>query len=220
MTEETQKKVKAHCNKCLHETNHLIVGERMQEGSQDISGQFDEFQHEINWSTTNRMIECCGCETVSLHQSFWFSEIDDIEETFYPPQISRQLPKWYDDLPEEWQELLAEVYTALHADSRRLVLMGARALVDLYMTEKLGDIGGFAVKIKKLESNGLISKVNKAVLEAVLEAGHAAAHRGHKAKPNEINQVVDIVENLLQSHVLERAAENLKSKTPKRDKKS
>lgn len=98
--------------------------------------------------------------------------------------------------------------------------MGARTLVDLYMSEKLGDIGGFSQKIKKLETDGLISKPNKEVLDAALEAGHAATHRGHKARANEVNQVIDIVENLLQSHVLTASADNLKSKTPQRSGKS
>ncbi|MGZ5304798.1 MAG: hypothetical protein ACXWDO_11840 [Bacteroidia bacterium] len=71
---------------------------------------------------------------------------------------SRQLPKWHDELPAEWHELLKEVYTALHADSGCLAIMGARALVDLFMNEQLGDIGGFAQKIQKLEKNGLVSQ--------------------------------------------------------------
>ncbi len=128
------------------------------------------------------------------------------------------MPKWHDELPKEWSELLKEVYMALHADSRRLALMGARALVDLFMNEQLGDIAGFSQKIKKLEADGLISKPNKAVLEAALEVGHAATHRGHKARATEVDQVIDIVENLLQNHVLAAAADNLKSKTPKRTK--
>lgn len=188
----------------------------MNEGSERANPDDPYDQYEISWNTTYKMLECCGCENVSLQRRFYFSEYDEIEEEYYPPQVSRQLPKWHDELPDEWCELLEEVYRALHTDSRRLVLMGARALIDLYMTEQLGDIGGFAQKIKKLESDGLISKPNKSVIEAALEVGHAAAHRGHKARVNEVNQVIDIVENLLQNHTLAHAADNLKSKTPGR----
>ena len=217
METDTRKIEKAHCNECLHETKHFVIAERVISGKEPADPYDPYCKDEIRWSTTYTMLECCGCENVSLRREFYFSELDEIEEEFYPPQISRMMPKWHEQLPEEWQDLLKEVYAALHADSRRLALMGARALVDMYMTVQLGDIGGFAQKIKQLDDNGLISKPNKAFLEAALEAGHAAAHRGHKPKINEVNQVIDIVENLLQSHVLTKVGESLKAKTPSRN---
>lgn len=218
MNENKLEITSAHCNSCLQKTKHLIVAERINSGSENIytNDAYSGDAIEISWSTTFRMLECRGCENVSLQKRFYHSEYFEVEEEFYPPQISRQLPKWHNELPEEWHALLKEVYTALHANSRRLALMGARALVDLYMNEQLGDIGGFALKIQKLERDGLISNPNKVVLDAALEAGHAATHRGYNAKTIEVNQVIDIVENLLQTHVLTRAANNLKSKTPPR----
>lgn len=215
MNDEKLEIQKSHCNRCLQETKHFIVAKRCNEGSEIVDDRY-----EVSWKTTYKMLECCGCENVSLQRKFYFSEYDDVEVEYYPPQISRQIPKWSEELPQEWLELLKEIYLALHADSRRLALMGARTLVDLYMSEKLGDIGGFSQKIKKLETDGLISKPNKAVLDAALEVGHAATHRGHKARAIEVNQVIDIVENLLQSHVLAASADNLKSKTPQRTGKS
>jgi hypothetical protein len=218
MSDEKLKVTKAHCNQCLQKTKHFVVAKRVNEGRESVDPRDPYCQHEISWNITYKMLECCGCENISLQRKFYFSENDEIIEEYFPPQVSRQLPKWNDELPDEWSELLTEVYLALHADSRRLALMGSRALVDLYMNEQLGDVGGFAEKIKRLEADGLISKPNKAVLEAALEVGHAATHRGHKARANEVNQVIDIVENLLQSHVLAASADNLKSKTPKRTK--
>ena len=216
MDEDKLKIKKSHCNNCLQETKHFIIAERTNEGSESAEPSNPYCPYEISWRTTYRMLECCGCEDISMERIFYFSEWDDVEEEYYPPQISRAIPKWHEELPAEWCSLFKEVYTALHADSRRLVLMGVRTLVDLYMNELLGDIGGFAHKIKELEKKGLISKPNKEILEAALEAGHAAAHRGHLAKANEVNQVIDIIENLLQSYVLLDAADNLKSKTPGR----
>jgi len=217
MNDENFPIIKVHCNKCLRETKHFSIAERSSTGSETVD---PHGWHEISWKTTFKMLECCGCENVSLQRKFFFSEYDDVEEECYPPQIARQLPKWIYDLPAEWGELLKEIYLALHANSQRLALMGARTLVDLYMSEQLGDIGGFAQKIKQLEADGLISKPNKVVLNAALEVGHAAIHRGHKARPNEVNQVMDIVENLLQTHVLSISAANLQSNTPKRVVKS
>ncbi|MND75586.1 hypothetical protein D3C80_672120 [compost metagenome] len=216
MSEENFKIEKAHCNGCLHETKHFVIAERSNGGS-ELADESDPYcDYEISWNTTYKMLECCGCENISLQRRFYFSEFDDVKEEYYPPQISRQLPKWHDEIPSDWSEMLKEVYTALHADSRRLALMGARTLIDMFMNDQLGDIGNFAQKMSKLESNGLISKPNKVILNAVLEIGHAAAHRGHKARSHEVSQVMDIVENLLHGYVLKDAAQDLENKIPKR----
>ncbi|PHR29304.1 MAG: hypothetical protein COA36_03645 [Desulfotalea sp.] len=217
MVTERFKRIKSHCNKCLQETNHFVIAMREHSDSESID---PHGPYSIDWSTTFTMLECCGCENVTLKRRFYFSEWDDDEIKYFPPQVSRQLPRWHDELPKEWVELIKEVYTALHADSRRLVLMGARALVDLYMNHQLGDTGGFQQKIKQLASEDLISKPNKECLEAALDAGHAATHRGYNPRVYEVNQVIDIVENLLQNYVLKSAAENLKEKTPARSEKS
>lgn len=219
MTDKSLKTIKEHCNDCLRETNHFIVAIRQNSDSESIGPDDPYEQIEVYWTTTYTMLECCGCERVCLKREFYFSEWDGAKTEYYPPQISRPLPEWHEELPQEMRELLLEVYSALHADSRRLAIMGTRTLVDIYMNEKLGDIGGFAQKLKKLGSEGLISKPNAEHLDAALEAGHAAAHRGHRARSKEVNQVIDIVENLLQNYVLDLAAANLKAMTPLRSVK-
>lgn len=85
------------------------------------------------------------------------------------------------------------------------------------MVEKVGDEGGFSQKLKSLEEAGYVSSKNRAVLEAALEAGSAASHRGYAAKADEVNAVMDIVENMLQAvYVLDEAAQKLKKATPPR----
>lgn len=113
--------------------------------------------------------------------------------------------------------VLDEVYRALDADNYRLPMMGARTLVDMLMVDKVGDVGGFAAKLQELEKAGFVSTKNREVLEAALDAGSAAAHRGHDATPAEVNIVMDIVENVLQAvYVLHEAAQKLKKSTPPR----
>lgn len=214
MSKERLEIVRSHCNQCLSTTKHFVVAVRSNRDESEPYGPHGEC---VWWDTTYKMLECCGCTHVSLERIGSFSEWDDHSETeYYPPQISRRTPTWHKELPENWHELLGEIYTALHADSRCLALMGARALIDLYMNEKVGDIGGFKAKLQALEKQSLISKPNKSVLDAALEAGNAAAHRGYKADAVDVSHVMDIVENLLHSYVLLESAEALKSKTPKR----
>lgn len=44
----------------------------------------------------------------------------------------------------------------------------------------------------------------------------AAAHRGYKPDQETLFQILDIVENLLQSEIVDRAADEIKQKTPPR----
>lgn len=155
-----------------------------------------------------------------MHMQYWDSEVDisDVIEQ-YPPRVSRALPSWRFEIPVEIGTLLNEIYAALHADSSRLAMMGARTAVDMYMNLVVGDVGGFAKKLDRLVADGHLSAIDKGTLEAALEAGHAAAHRGHCPSSTEVNQVMDIVENLLQKFALSKAAADLSKGIPGRSKK-
>jgi hypothetical protein len=114
---------------------------------------------------------------------------------------------------------MTQVYTALDANSRALAVMGARAVVDMVLVEQVGDAGGFGDKLKAAESSGVIGRKNREVLAVALEAGNAAAHRGHQPSPANVHAVVDIVENLLQAtYHLDSVAQKLKQSTPKRER--
>jgi hypothetical protein len=115
--------------------------------------------------------------------------------------------------------LLREVYRSLDADNRSLPMMGARALLDILIVEKVGDVGTFKQKLDKLAAGGFIGTAQVEILDAALDAGSAAAHRGHTPSFAEVNAVMDIVENLLKAvYVLPDMAKSLKKTTPPRPK--
>ncbi len=204
--------IKIHCNQCARVTKHLRLIQKVIKGSEAI----DQYGP-VSWQDTYNLLECCGCENISLQHLSWFSETDEIVEKNYPPPVSRRIPEWKYKLPHQISSLLDEIYNALHANSRRLVVMGARTIVDMVILDKVGDIGSFKEKLKALEVQGFIGKKNREFLTAALDAGSAAAHRGYAANPEEIGHVMDIVENLLEAvFVLEEAAENLKKSIPSR----
>jgi hypothetical protein len=127
------------------------------------------------------------------------------------------MPLWRYKSPHRIADLMGEVYMALHNDSRSLALMGARTIVDLLLVDKVGDTGTFSSKLQMLEAQGFVGKQSIAILEAALDAGSAAAHRAFKPTTEQLNQVMDIVENLLQSvYVLEKSAAEIRKATPKR----
>lgn len=219
MTEEPPKRKteRVHCNTCGHETKHEIIAHRQQQGSQPYDDDIS-----VWWVTDYTLFECCGCEAVCLRKTYHFSEWDrDAEQVeFFPPPISRDLPVWSNRLPADEQALITEVYRALAADSPRLVLMGARALVDMFMLRQIGDVGGFEQKLRKLQDEGYLSVKNREVLAAALDAGSASAHRGFTPSAEHLDAVMDIVENVLHTDLLRDVASELRSAVPKRPRKN
>jgi len=87
----------------------------------------------------------------------------------------------------------------------------------MLIVQKVGDVGSFKQKLKKLQAGGFVSASHVDILDVALDAGSAAAHRGHAPEEFQVNTVMDIVENLLQAfYVLPGMADTLKKTTPKR----
>jgi hypothetical protein len=214
----SKKKTFAHCNHCCQETRHIIQA-TCERREMEIEGT--ENSHPVFIYYTYEFLQCFGCDAVTMRstgESELYGDNTDVE--YFPPAASRRRPTWTHLLPSPFIRLMREVYLALHSDSRRLAMMGARTLVDMAILEKVGDVGSFFAKLKELEKGGFIGTKNREVLAAALDAGSAAAHRGHEFKAEEVNQVIDIVENLLQAiFVLEKTAEAIKKATPPRKKR-
>jgi hypothetical protein len=171
---------------------------------------------EYQWEVTYTMLQCCGCESVTMRLTTWFELTDDHDEEFFPPPISRRFPTWEPALDREYRQLLREVYTALHSRCYRLVAMGARALVDVFANKNVGDVGNFMNKLETLEREGYIGAHDRGILAAALEVGHAASHRGHAPPDSTVEAVMDVVEHLLQKEVLAKRSELLRRTTPVR----
>lgn len=136
---------------------------------------------------------------------------------YYPPRLFRSRPSWFGNLPADLLAVLDEVYSALASDSRRLAVMGARTVIDMVLTEKVTNQGSFPDRLDALEEKGLIGRANREQFAAVLEVGHAAAHRGHTPSSEDLARVMDILENVLQSaYPLRDAATTLSRNTPRR----
>lgn len=204
---------RAHCNGCGGDTDHDVVGQTRYGGSEEI----DEYAS-ISWLTTWTMLECRGCHLVCLRKNYWFSE-DGSEngvDEFFPPPHSRRPPAWIDQLGAEEKALLEEVYVALHAGSRRLAMMGARALVDIVLARNDGPWDTLPDGLASLREHGLISTRDSGILNAALEVGNAAAHRGHLPSYQDAELVMDIVERLLQGELIAPASLEMQARTPPR----
>lgn len=215
--------VKAHCNRCRSVTKSWV---RAEHTVQKDSGP-------ISWSDTFEVIECCGCETLSVRHEYWFSEWDEmdyddqgrmvmrpgIKETYFPAPTVRPKPDWADEITDDvLRSVMDELYSALNAGLNILASIGARTLLDRAGYLRINDPkGGFEGKLKELEKAGYISATEKTALDAVADAGNASAHRGYTPNAARLGHIVDIIENFLhRSFVLNLAAEEIRKSTPPR----
>jgi hypothetical protein len=208
------KTLKCFCNDCANETKHYVRFDHKTSDSQDVDGG----RYTVEWGSHYVFLECCGCSDVAIRRRDWCSEYErgDYVETYFPPRVSRRKPPFFDELPVNYRNLLEEIYAALHVDSRRLALMGARTLIDIFISEKVGDQGSFRGGLNALKEKGYMSDAHKEVVESAVNAGSAAAHRGYDPSTKEVTAVMDIVENLVQHSVLSGSADLLRKSTPPR----
>ncbi len=101
---------------------------------------------------------------------------------------------------------MREVYEAVNNNSRRLVAMGVRTVLDIVFVDKVKDIGGFKAKLLELQKAGYLSLRQAGSLDTVLEVGHAAIHRAWEPTENDISTALDITENLIEDLYLHEPA--------------
>lgn len=214
--------VKAHCNSCLKQTNHILVAERKVIWEDEDDGIDGENRYEI--------VSCCGCDSVGfrrvstdcIHLNKQGEPREEIK--YFPSAISRRRPEWL-SVPfwvehGEIESLLNEIYVAIHEDLRVLVATGVRTLIDMVVTEKVGDVGDFPSKLSAVEKSGFISPSNREFLEVTIDAGSASAHRGFKPSQKDLNLLLDITENLISSiYILPDEIKALSQKVPPRPKR-
>lgn len=211
---KAEKPIWSHCNVCGQETLHSVM--KVIRRSRD----FDADQYTVSVGTNWRILQCCGCHEVAMSRIDWCSEDDPQDActpTYFPPRVSRRKPDWL--VREEasgYQGLLDEVYTALHADSRRLAMMGARTIIDKAISKRIGDLGSFTAGLDELQKANLLSEQERTIIEAAFDAGSAAMHRGHQPTVDSLNTVIDIVERVIHAEVLVEKAKDLVAATPKR----
>ena len=227
ITMSAPEKLKSQCNSCHAETLHDVLFEKKDRGSDEVAEDFS-----IEWGVTWRVIQCRGCESVSMKRAAWNSEATDeqgrpeIEVTYFPPRIFRDFPAWLQNdiftqtCPDEIEKLMKELYVALQNDCHAASTMLMRAIFEHTMIDKAGDHGTFAKNLSKFEELGFIGKKQAEVVSSMLEAGHASIHRAFIPKKSDIVTLVDILEGVLEVvYVQVPKAADLKKRIPKKKKR-
>lgn len=212
------------CNSCNQKTKHFIRGEY---------NKRDE--DEVFWYKQRMLIvECCGCENLELVKLTLFSEDVDYfeneitreqdsharwEEIIYPPVTYRKTPTWFEDLPDPTLRAISdEIYKSLQTGSHYLATFGSRTLIDRLIVLTVGDKGNFAKGLQALQDEGKLSLHEREILNPVVDAGNAAAHRGWAPTKDQIAVILDTVEGLIHRLlVLPKLAEELEEAVPSRN---
>ena len=226
----TGEKHKFKCNNCHSDTLHDILYEKKDHGSEDYGDEDDNFS--VQWGTTWRVIQCRGCESISMKMDAWNSEDTDtrgrpaVSTTYFPPRTFRALPAWIRDdvfdqnCPAEINRLMKELYVSLQNDCHAASTMLMRAIFEHMMISKVADNGSFIENLNKFESQGFIGKKQREVVESMLEAGHASIHRAFIPKKNDIVTLADILEGVLEVvYIQSPKADELTKRIPKRVRK-
>lgn len=128
-------------------------------------------------------------------------------------------PGWLLELPVEIQGLLREVKDADAHGYKRLAAMGIRAVIDRWGDLVAGqDLGTFAKKLSVLVAKKAISEWQRGHLDAIVELGHAAMHRGHEPSAEDVATSLGILERALIAHYLDsKKIVSLRANTPLRN---
>lgn len=210
------------CNKCYKETKHDVLFVKREKGTEKFDQGFS-----VDWGIAWTLLQCRGCETVSLKRESWNSEDYDeqmsynITASYFPPRSFREIPSWVNEskIPDEVEGLLRELYIALQSGCRAASAMLMRAVFERVMIRKVGDHGTFSKNLAEFEKLGFIGKKQAGLITAMLEAGHASIHRAFVPELKDLVTLLDILEGTLATiyvHAPQAAA--IKRKIPKRRK--
>lgn len=135
-------------------------------------------------------------------------------------EASSPLPvsTWQIHLPPDLRDLVIEMQGAHNDGYRRLTAMGIRAAIDMWCDDVAKrDAGSFDKKLDLLAQAQVITETQKILLKAVVEVGHASAHRGHSPSREDIKDCIDFLERSLKAHYCDpNTARRLSEVTPRR----
>lgn len=214
------------CNVCKIRTKHFVRAQYSKHEDDDVAP--------VSFSQRMLIIECCGCEHLALVKLTHFSEDVDYgyhpvsgepeayakwDETIYPPVTYRNPPSWFEDLPDPTLRAISdEIYKSLQTGSHYLATFGSRTLIDRLIVLTVGDKGNFPKGLQALEDEGKLSRHERDILNPVVDAGNAAAHRGWAPTKEQLAIILDTVEGLIHRLlVLPKMAEELDEAVPSRN---
>lgn len=197
-----------HCNKCGHKTAHTC----------DILTKKDITENEHEDEIVTYSLYCNGCNTPCI-VSVYFNSTEYVRHDLVPPIMWAKKPNWVEQIEELdniLYGLLNEVYSSANYSQTRLFSMGIRACLDHSMVYILkGDYGSFKDKMTQMVKEGHISARQQDMLETVIDAGSASAHRGYNPNIELLSQMLALLETIIRDlYITSPMLQSLKSHIP------
>lgn len=231
----SDKPIRAHCPTCDDQRSCDLHGAT----KTSWEWESEDGHHSVDGGGDHRLLQCRGCETVFYEKSTWNSEDWDHwygpegetlgrpsrTVTTYPKADSKTKPAWVSSVAKidrQLGDILDETYVAYDNRSFILTSVGLRTALDR-ATEvlKIDAEKSFAQKLTDLQSGGWIGETERQVLEVVVDAGSAAAHRAWSPDAHEVAQLLSAMEIFLQkAFIVGTKALSLKATIPAKPPRS
>ena len=220
---EKSKLQRTHCWYCQKETNHRVLLDEFEMISEELIWHTEDGEESKSaWAPIGSLwlvSKCLGCDKITFKHIYRATPNRDFDQIFYfPKKIVRDYPRWTVKLPHKYSQVFYETYLSIQEGLYILSLTGIRILLDLFIVSKIGDVGTFKQKMDRLVQDGIITASKAKVLRTAIDAANASAHRGYRPDKETLFQILDIVENLLQSEIVDRPIDKIRRKTPSRSK--
>jgi hypothetical protein len=194
--------------------------------TRDTSDHLDD-DTVLQSKTWYKILECNGCKAISFTCEYIGEDDPDGTIISYPKRTKRKFPKYLNSLiwrtlngKTDIYGLLKEIYNAYADESYRLVAMGIRSLTELIMIEQVGDHGSFKNNIDEFFKGRHINIAQREKLIHLIDIGSAVIHRAAKPDLDIIDEMLDVLENIVESiYVNKKVLQNAYDKF-KHEKKS
>jgi len=183
--------------------------------------EWSDGEHSAAGCITHRLLECRGCETVFYHQLSWDDqvlnpvfdsagnyqmEVVEHVETYPQPEKKARKPDWVWSIARkdpQLEKILSEVYDAVERRSNILAATGLRTAFDRVVSYHAVDENQpLAAKVKALNERGFIGATEADILNTVVDAGSAAAHRAWNPTDEQLGQLLQSLEQFIHRTVV------------------
>jgi hypothetical protein len=209
--------LKGPCPKCEAIQNVAVVGSHKEESDDVVWG-----------ATEYNILKCLGCGTVYFQiyelcsENTEYDEEGDVslipEIKYWPTSGKVRISlKQLFRVPTRIEHLLHETRETINNDLFSLAAMGIRSTIEQTIIDRVGDQGSFIKNVDEFVRAGYLSVRERNALEALLEAGHAATHRGWQPTERDILTLWEITEHVVDGvYVHQEQASELEKRLPMR----
>jgi hypothetical protein len=192
------KKKHIFCNKCKHETNHIILVEHKLDFPHEMREEYG-FWEELVYT----LLLCAGCDTAALEKRYTHSDMyDDIQERqvykleFFPKRNECDVTgKRFKQLPEKLDTIYRETVQAFNSGLDVLCAAGLRTLIEGICDDK--QIKGKTLELKIDNLKDILPQNIVQSLHSFRFMGNIAVHELMPPKHIDLLIAIEMSEDLL-----------------------